>query len=121
MSTKDNAVEAIEKVIEIHVESRNKLEQVIARKKFAGKDVGKERNKKAKISRKLGNLQDLLTELEAASTVVSAPTKDEIREVARHIKKIRDLAVKDAAVSAGFRIITSALTSASELRGKVRV
>ncbi len=119
MSTKDDAIEAMQTAIDIYKASRDKLEQVIAQKEFDGEEIKKETNEIATLSRKIGHFQDVLNEGKAAFTFVSAPNREEIEEVARHIRKIRDLAVQDAALSAGFKIITDALASANDLQGKV--
>lgn len=118
--SKNNAVKALETAIEVNEAAQKKLRRVIAAKKRKSRNVAKERREQAGIARRLGHLEDLLAEIEAAGTVTSAPTAAEIRDVAGHIKAIRDLALADAMRAAGFKVIKAGLTTATELRGKVR-
>ena len=120
MASRADALKALQTSIDGYQTARGKLEQLIARKKFAGKDVTKERNEKASLSRKIGNADDLSVEIEAAQTVVSAPTQSEINAVSDQIATLRDMAVKDAALAAGFSFIKKVVASADDLRRKTK-
>jgi retron-type reverse transcriptase len=119
-ANKDNALKAIETTISLNRAVRAKLEEIIAHKKFRRKNVDKERAKKAALSRKINDLNDLKVELDASDIVASAPSLSDIRQVTELIKKINELALADAMRKAGLSFIKKALASASELHGKVK-
>ena len=109
----DNAIKALEAEIKFNESAIDKLDEVIAHKKFDREDVDKERNEKAKISQKLTDLEELLADIKAAAVVVTAPTEDEIADASKAIATIRDMAVKDAAMAAGLTTIKDILRVAS--------
>src|SRR5262245_37577902 len=101
MTQRETALAAVGVAIALLRAVRNKLEGVIARKKVAGDDVSEERADRAEVNRRLGNLRDLEAELEASTAVAGAPTPDEIDTARGLLKKVEELALKDAMTEAG--------------------
>jgi hypothetical protein len=120
MSDRDTALEAMQVAIDLLRAVRNKLEAVIARKKFADEDVSDEREERARVNRKLGDLRDLQVELEAAQVVVSAPSVEEIAEARQLLQRVQELAVADAMIEAGVGLLRDAATAAASLRAKTK-
>ena len=120
MSDEELAVDAIEAALATNEAVRDKLDQIITRKRFRMLGVEQERADVAKLNREIANLRNLLAELRAAETVVSAPTADEIRAVVDVLQQIQAAAVEDAMTQAGLDLIKQGLSAAGELRNKVQ-
>ncbi len=120
MADKDLAVEALEATIATKTAVRDKLEQIITVKKFQLKDVDQERADVAKLNREIADCRNLLPEVRAASTVVSAPTVAEIQAVMDLARQIQQAAVEDAMVQAGLDLLKEGLAQAAKLRDKVK-
>ena len=116
---KENAIDALEVSISILEAAETKIKRVIRRKRRLGEDSTQEKREQAQIARKLTRLENLQTEYEAGETVVSAPTKAEIKRVSKWLKTLRELTVQDAMLSKGFGIIKDALKEANELANSV--
>jgi hypothetical protein len=118
---KSQALDAIATAIDVHRAAREQVESLIGIRKMARREVDKERNLKATLSRKIGHLHDLEVELKAARSVASAPTVDEIRSVKALITNINNLALADAAREATLTFLGDAVRRADGLRGAVKV
>lgn len=79
-----------------------------------------EREERARVNRKLADLRDLETELEAAGVAVSAPSVEEIAEARGLLQRVQDLAVADAMIEAGVGLLRDAATTAASLRSKTK-
>lgn len=121
MADKAPAVRALKATIALDVAAREKLEQVIARKKLQGADVEEERAEVARLNREIADARDALAETEAAQAVVSTPTVDDIRAVTETERAIQALAIKDASTQAGLDFIRRGIAAAGQLRDKVKV
>jgi hypothetical protein len=118
---KPQALDAIAAAILVHRAARKQLEKIIAIRKAKRQNVDEERNLKATVSRKIGNLRDLEVELKAAGSVASAPTVNEIRQVKDLVARINGLATTDAARAATLAFLKQAVGTASNLSGKVKI
>ena len=115
---KPRAVAAIKTAIDTHRAARDKYNAMIARKDIEGQDTGIEDAKVASLDVQIGNLEDELAEYQAATTVVRAPTLEEITAAQAAISKIKTLAVADAALASGQAAITSLLKASLDLKNK---
>jgi hypothetical protein len=120
MGDHSTAVEALEVAIRTDETARGKLEQVVSLKKLRGEDVAEERAEIAELNREIADSRDLLTELQAAGSVVSAPSVAEIRLVASLEKQIRECAIEDAKTQAAIDLIRQGVAAAGQLRDKVK-
>src|SRR5262245_39729027 len=120
MADRDTALEAMRVAIELLRAVRNKLEAIIARKKFRDEDVSDEREERARVNRKLADLRDLEVELEAAGVVVSAPTVEDIAEAQSLLQRVQALTVTDAMLEAGVGFLRDAATTAAALRSNTK-
>lgn len=120
MPDNEVAIQALTAAIATNEAARDKLEQVITRKKVRMLDVDEERAMVAEVNREIADWRNLLAELRAASIVVSAPTIDEINAVMELGRQIRAAAMDDARVQAGLDLIRQGITAAGTLRGKVQ-
>jgi hypothetical protein len=120
MADKDVAIQALTAAIETNEAARDKLEQVIVRKKVRMQDVEEERARVAEINREIGDWRNLRAELRAAAIVVSAPTTDEINAVVKLQRQIQTAAIEDATVQATLDLIKQGIGAAGTLRDKVR-
>jgi len=120
MTQQETALNGIGAAIAVLRAVRNKLEAVIARKKVAGDDVDEERAERAEVNRRLANMRDLEAEIEAASSVVSAPTPGEIAETRKLLKKVEELAMQDAMTEAGLDFLLEAVAAARRTGSKVK-
>src|SRR6186997_1348890 len=92
-NVKDRALAAIDAALAAHMAARDKITQVIFMKGVDGRDSRREEARRADLDVTIGNLEDERAEYRAASTVVRAPTVDQIASVRSRIKEIRDQAV----------------------------
>lgn len=116
----DVPIQALTTAIATNEAARDKLQQIITRKKVRMEDVEDERAMIAEINREIADWRNLLAELRAAATVVSAPTTDEIKAVVTLQRQIQVAAVEDAAVQATLDLIKQGVTAAGTLRDKVQ-
>ena len=117
MSKQDHtrAMDAVGVARSVHEEAWTKLGKVIAQKLVDGKSTDQESRLRTRASRQITRYNRRLLELKAAASIVAAPTAARIKEVRALIAKVRDLAVKDAAMKAGFKTLKDALNSARDL------
>tara|TARA_R110002096_G_scaffold197468_6_gene380819 strand:- start:30 stop:395 length:366 start_codon:yes stop_codon:yes gene_type:complete len=121
MPSVQQAIDAIEASRDVHKEAWAKLTDVIAEKALLAEDYDDERLLRATASRRVTHYGGVLANLRAANTVVSAPTREEIRTVARLIKEVRDMTIASAITSAGITFITNSLTTSVKAAKKVQV
>ncbi len=112
------AVLAIKTAIDAHRAARDKVTQVIAVKDLNGEDAKKEEAERAALDVKIGNLEEEEADYEAAESLVSAPTQQEIDDVRTRIQEIRDMAVIDAAEQAGKNLILTILKASLGMLSK---
>ena len=115
---KDRALAAIDAALAAHMAARDKITQVIFMKGVDGEDARREEARRADLDVTIGNLEDERAEFRAASSVVRAPTVEEIASVRSRIKEIRDLAVADAALQAGVGLVGTVLKASIDLKNK---
>ena len=120
MGDNELAIQALTAAIVTNEAARDKLQQVITRKKVRMEDVEEERAMVAEINREIADWRNLLAELRAAAIVVSAPTTDEINAVVKLQRQIQAAAVEDAKVQATLDLIKQGITAAGTLRDKVK-
>jgi len=120
MADHEVAIQALTAAIATNEAARDKLEQVITRKKVRMLDVEEERAMVAEVNREIADWRNLLAELRAASIVVSAPTIDEINAVVELGRQIQAAAINDARVQATLDLIKQGIAGAGTLRDKVR-
>jgi hypothetical protein len=117
---KENAMDALEATRDTHQAAWTKLGKVIAKKRFLGKNYAKEQRLKTRVSAKIGRYNSQLLELQAAETVIAAPSVSEVREVRRQLKLVKELAIKDALLASGLKLINTALSTSSKIAGNIR-
>ena len=115
----NRAVRAAEVALAVHEETWKRLGQVIARKKLTGRDTRREMRLRTRAARNIFRYESLLAELNAASSVVSAPTVAEITEGRQLLQKVKSITVADAAVRAGFDVLKGALDKTRDLASGV--
>ncbi len=116
---KTQAMDAVGAAREVHEEAWIKLGKVMARKRLLGEDVSDENRLRARASQRITFYNRLLLELEAAASVVAAPSVEEIAETRALVQKVQGIAVADAMTSAGLQLIADALETASGPLGKI--
>jgi hypothetical protein len=116
-----NAVAAVEASLAILEALRSKVEEVIAFKLAKRRSVEKERAQRATLNRQIANARDFLLEVKATGVVVTAPTPAEIAEAQAILRRIRELAVEDAILTAGLDLIRQGLVTAKSLQDGVDV
>jgi hypothetical protein len=117
-NVKDRALAAIDAALAAHMAARDKITQVIFMKGVDGRDSRREEARRADLDVTIGNLEDERAEYRAASTVVRAPTVDQIASVRSRIKEIRDQAVADAALQAGVGLVSTVLKASIDLKNQ---
>jgi len=120
MADNEVAIQALTAAIATNEAARDKLQQVITRKRVRMEDVEEERAMVAEINREIADWRNLLAELRAAAIVVSAPTTDEINTVVKLQRQIQAAAVEDATVQATLDLLKQGITAAGTLRKKVQ-
>jgi hypothetical protein len=115
---KNRALAAIDAALAAHMAARDKITQVIFMRGVDGEDARREEARRADLDVTIGNLADERAEFRAASSVVRAPTVEEIASVRSRIKEIRDLAVADAALQAGAGLVGTVLKASIDLKNK---
>ena len=112
------AIDAVRATLSVHQEAESKLGDIIARKNLLGQPIDRENRLRASASRQISHYNRRLAELEAAAVVTSAPTVEEVQEVQGFIAAVKNLAVADAMVDAGFAVIREAMSRSSEVASK---
>lgn len=104
----------------VHDASILKLDAAIAEKRLLGQSVDSHNRRRARRSQRLSSLRRREAELNAASTVVAAPTVEEIREVRGILQEVKNVTVADAMAQAGLRVLTTAMQRSSKIAGKAK-
>lgn len=108
-------MDAVAACRDVHQEAWLKLGKVIARKNAEGRSANKENSLRARANRRITDCNQRLIELEAATAVVAAPTPEEVHRVRQLIGTVRNLAVVDAMLTAGLKLITDAMADAARV------
>ena len=119
--SKKNAMDAVEATRDTHQAAWEKMGKVIAKKKLLGKDFKQVLRLKTRIASKIGRYNSRLLEIKAASNVIAAPSVAEVKKVQKLLKSVRNIAIKDAMLKAGFKMIKDALASSAKIAAKVKV
>jgi hypothetical protein len=114
-----SAIEALEAARDVHTAAFTKLDEVIAHKRILGCNCDDEIRLKARASRRITHCNRMIAELRVADVAVEAPTREEIEKTRELIARIVELAVRDAALRSGFKIIEAAMGQADALSNNI--
>ncbi len=111
--SKQNALDGINAAIEVHEEAWSRLGKAIALMRVVGGDPADANRLRARASQRVTFYNRLFHEVQAAATVVSAPTVQQIQATRELVGKVENVAVADAATQAGLQLISDALEQAA--------
>ena len=98
----------------------DKLHHIVLQQLSDGENTDEESEEQTQVSSQITQQSDIIANLEAANSVVSSPTMDEINEVAGILNQVKNLAVEDAMLAEGRALLTQAASSAMDLSGKIK-
>lgn len=110
---KQNALDGISAALQVHEQAWCKLGRVVALLRVIGGDLADANRLRARASQRVTFYNRLRLEVQAASTVVSAPTLEQIQATRKLIQRVENVAVADAATRAGLDLISDALAESS--------
>lgn len=117
MSDALRAVKAAEEVCRVAID---KLEEVIGFKSVRDQDVTREQRLLTRARRRKTHFTTLRHELEAAGTVVRAPSPAEIQTVENLIARVRAISIQAAAGAAGLQLAQEVKTALDQINATNR-
>ena len=119
--TKKQAVDALVAAKAVHMAAWEALGEMIALKQRLGRGYKRELRRKTATARRISVLNSRILDAKAATTIIRAPTVAEIRSVARLVKTIQDLAIREATLRSALSAVVAALRKSSASAAKVRL
>ena len=118
--SKTNALKGISAAEEVCHQAWLKLNDVIAYRRVLGREVSKYVSLRTRALRRMQTFTQIRHEIEAAKSVVRAPTLAEIAAVQALLGKVKQISVKAAAGKAGLTMIADGKAIIDTLNSKTR-
>jgi len=110
-----SALQAATAAKNLACETWMKLNALIGFKRIRRQDVSDEVRLRSRANRRCALFSQVVLELQAAAEVVSAPATEDIEQATAMVQQVKDIALADAATSAGLDLFTKALDTANAL------
>ena len=111
--SKQNALDMIEAARQVHEQSWLTLGRAAGLIRVRGGDLADNLRLRARASQRVTFYNSMFHEIQAAGTVISAPTVAQIQATRNLIAKVKSVTVADATVKAGLDVIAAAMQEAA--------
>lgn len=120
-ATKKQAVDALVAAKAVHMAAWEKLGDMIALKQRLGRKYKRELRRKTATARRISVLNSRILDAGAATKIIRAPSVAEIRSIARLVRQVQVIAIKEATLQAALSKVVAALRKSSASAAKVRL